>query len=169
MPRSKADIWGEARRHLTALINARERATQSAYRMMARLERREKGDEQAAMQWMTKAAEAMPDPVWLCRTCGGAHEEWQATCRHCHSFATLDWQSPGISRVQRTRGFQNSGVRLWRNHLPVNTTLAVFDFDHTLITGDSLWPFLAAVAGWPRALLALAEGVGLFALALYSK
>jgi HemY protein len=96
----KADIWGEARRHLLALLGG-ARTTQSAYRMMARLERRESGDEQAAMQWMTKAAEAPPDPAWLCRACGGAHEDWQAACRHCGTFATLEWQSPGVSRMQK--------------------------------------------------------------------
>jgi HemY protein len=93
----KADIWGEARRHLTALLG-NSRTTQSVYRMMARLERRESGDERAALQWMTKAAEAVPDPTWLCRACGGAHDEWQAACRHCGNFATLEWQSPGMSR-----------------------------------------------------------------------
>jgi len=35
--------------------------------------------------------------------------------------------------------------------------LAVFDFDHTLIEGDSLWPFLIYTAGWPRAALAVLE------------
>jgi phosphatidylglycerophosphatase C len=45
------------------------------------------------------------------------------------------------------------------------SVLAVFDFDHTLITGDSFWPFLAAVVGWPRTLAALAEGLVLLALA----
>jgi HAD superfamily phosphoserine phosphatase-like hydrolase len=30
--------------------------------------------------------------------------------------------------------------------------LAVFDFDDTLIEGDSFWPFLVAVAGFPQAL-----------------
>lgn len=34
--------------------------------------------------------------------------------------------------------------------------VAAFDFDHTLTTRDSVVPFLAAVAGWPR----LAVGVG---------
>lgn len=38
-----------------------------------------------------------------------------------------------------------------------NRTVAVFDFDHTLIEGDSLWPFLVCVAGWPRAFMALAK------------
>ena len=105
----EAQIWGEARRHLTALIGGIG-ATQSAYKLMAKLERRESGDEQAALQWLTKAAEATPDPVWLCRACGGAHDEWQAACRYCHSFATLDWLSPGVSRLNEP-GFkiQESG------------------------------------------------------------
>ena len=33
-------------------------------------------------------------------------------------------------------------------------TVAVFDFDNTLIRGDSLWPFLVRAAGWPRAVCA---------------
>ena len=35
--------------------------------------------------------------------------------------------------------------------------IAVFDFDHTLVQHDSFWSFMAAVAGWPRTLLAFAE------------
>lgn len=35
-------------------------------------------------------------------------------------------------------------------------TIAIFDFDGTLIKGDSLWPFLVAVAGLPRCLYILA-------------
>jgi HAD superfamily phosphoserine phosphatase-like hydrolase len=42
--------------------------------------------------------------------------------------------------------------------------LAVFDFDHTLIEGDSLWPFLVYVAGWPRATAALLEVLTIFAV-----
>jgi HAD superfamily phosphoserine phosphatase-like hydrolase len=45
-----------------------------------------------------------------------------------------------------------------------DASVAVFDFDHTLILGDSLWPFLIYVAGWPRALVALAEAALLFAV-----
>lgn len=37
--------------------------------------------------------------------------------------------------------------------------IAVFDFDGTLVKGDSLWPFLSAVAGWPRCVAALAMAV----------
>lgn len=42
-------------------------------------------------------------------------------------------------------------------------TLAVFDFDGTLIKGDSLWPFLVFVAGWLRACFALAAALFQFA------
>jgi HemY protein len=93
-----ADIWGEARRHLMALIG-RNQATQMAYRLLAKLERRENGDERAALLWLTKAADAPPDPAWLCSSCGGAHEDWQATCRACGAFATLDWRIPGVSHI----------------------------------------------------------------------
>lgn len=37
--------------------------------------------------------------------------------------------------------------------------IAVFDFDGTLAAKDSLWPFLLAVAGWPRCVWALLCGV----------
>jgi len=37
--------------------------------------------------------------------------------------------------------------------------LAVFDFDDTLVYGDSLWPFLVYVVGMPRAMMALAEAL----------
>jgi HAD superfamily hydrolase (TIGR01490 family) len=45
-----------------------------------------------------------------------------------------------------------------------NRTLAVFDYDNTLIEGDSMWPFLTAVAGLPAALAALAAATAHAAL-----
>ncbi|HEU0118324.1 MAG TPA: HAD family hydrolase [Alphaproteobacteria bacterium] len=41
-------------------------------------------------------------------------------------------------------------------------TIAVFDFDDTLVKGDSFKPFLIFVAGWPASLLALADTLLLF-------
>jgi HemY protein len=93
-----ADIWGEARRHLIALIS-RNAATQETYRLLSRLEKRETGDERASLQWLVKAVDAAPDATWLCQSCGGAHEEWQPICTHCGSFNTQAWQRPGISRA----------------------------------------------------------------------
>ncbi len=95
----EADVWGEARRHLTALIG-HSQATQAVYRLLARLERRESGNEQAALQWLVRTADATADPVWLCRICGGAQEQWQALCRACGGFNSLEWQTPGVSRAQ---------------------------------------------------------------------
>jgi HemY protein len=92
-----ADLWGEARRHLIALATGKE-ATQSAYRLLARLERRESGNEQEAAKWLIKAAEALPDPRWLCSMCGSGHDDWQVICRSCGAFNTLSWQTPGIGR-----------------------------------------------------------------------
>ncbi|MGB9152823.1 MAG: heme biosynthesis protein HemY, partial [Alphaproteobacteria bacterium] len=92
-----ADLWGEARRHLTANLNDGS-ATQSVYKKLARLERRQHGDERAAAGWLTKASEAAPDPTWLCRTCGGAHAQWQPVCTACGAFDSLEWQSAGKSR-----------------------------------------------------------------------
>ena len=37
--------------------------------------------------------------------------------------------------------------------------VAVFDFDHTLVTGDSFWPFLSYAVGKSRTYAALAEGM----------
>ena len=43
-------------------------------------------------------------------------------------------------------------------------TIAVFDFDDTLVKGDSFFPFLCYVAGWPKTLLALTDTLTLYAL-----
>jgi len=92
-----ADIWGEARRNLLASVNDRT-ATQGTYKMLARVERRERHNESAATTWLTKASEAAPDPAWLCRNCGAAHENWAPICTSCNSFNSMDWQSPGKGR-----------------------------------------------------------------------
>ena len=92
-----ADIWGEARRYLTESVAARN-ATQGVYKLLAKVERRERGDERAAAAWLSRGADAPADPAWLCQTCGGTHDQWQPVCVHCGAFNTLDWQSQGQSR-----------------------------------------------------------------------
>jgi HAD superfamily phosphoserine phosphatase-like hydrolase len=42
------------------------------------------------------------------------------------------------------------------------STIAIFDFDATLVAGDSLWPFLVRVAGRAAACAALAEAVSTY-------
>jgi HemY protein len=91
-----ADLWGEARRCLIKLTSTHD-ATQAAYRLLAKVERRERGDETAATQWLVKAGDAHADHAWLCSQCNGHHAAWQATCQHCHNFNALDWRRPGLS------------------------------------------------------------------------
>lgn len=103
-----ASVWGEARRNLMACVNDRS-ATQGVYKMLARLERFEKSDERAATAWLMKAAEAPPDPTWLCAVCGASHENWHPLCASCGSFDSLEWQSAGRSRgaIPFKRGLLN--------------------------------------------------------------
>jgi HemY protein len=87
-----ARLWGEARRHLEVAVELGP--TARAYRMLAELEEEERGDAEAAARWLRKAAEAAPDPAWVCERCGAAHPNWSAKCESCGSFATLVWRQP---------------------------------------------------------------------------
>ncbi|HXV26305.1 MAG TPA: heme biosynthesis HemY N-terminal domain-containing protein [Alphaproteobacteria bacterium] len=87
-----ARLWGEAKRHLEVALELG--ATARAYRMLAELEEGERGDPEAAARWLRKAAEAAPDPAWVCERCGAAHQSWSARCEGCGSFATLAWRQP---------------------------------------------------------------------------
>jgi HemY protein len=100
-----AGLWGEARRHLERLL-ARERAgdglSQSTCRAMAVLEDAEKSDPAAARRWLDEAALALPDPAWICATCGHpgdagpAAGNWQAVCPHCGTIDSYRWQRPAL-------------------------------------------------------------------------
>jgi HemY protein len=90
-----ADLWGEARRHLDAVINqADEEAEVGArvYRLMADIEMAERGDSAAAGRWFGKASR--PDESWICESCGAAHGAWRAACGHCGGFDALRWRTP---------------------------------------------------------------------------
>ena len=99
----EAALWGEARRHVLALISSGH-ATRKAYRLIAKLERQETGRADKAASWLARAPDASPDPVWLCRSCGGAQESWRAACPVCDGFLTLDWRSPGIGAPSVVHG-----------------------------------------------------------------
>jgi HemY protein len=96
-----AKLWGEARRHLAAAMGLAPPSAGLA-RLMARIEASEKNDAAAERRWLAEAAEAAPDPAWVCDACGFAHRAWQATCGRCRSFDQLVWRSP--DRVQPILG-----------------------------------------------------------------
>lgn len=80
-------LWKEAREQLTAGMD---------YRGLARLEREENGNECKAREWLEMAADAPPDPRWTCASCGHGAPEWQALCRHCGHFGTVNWAVPSL-------------------------------------------------------------------------
>lgn len=100
-----AGLWSEARRHLEKLVTL-ERAgggvSQGTCRAMAILEDGEKADPVAARRWLADAAQALPDPAWICTTCGHPGEagpaagNWQAVCPHCAAIDSYRWQRPAL-------------------------------------------------------------------------
>jgi HemY protein len=94
-----AKLWGEARRHLGAALEAGQGAPSAGLcRLMARLEEEEAQNPAAVREWLARAAEAPPDPAWVCEVCGAAHARWQGNCSRCGSFDKLVWRAP--ARVQ---------------------------------------------------------------------
>lgn len=90
-----AKLWGEARRYLAdAAGTDGVLPSERICRLMAGLEEAEHGDGARARDWWLKAAEAQPDPAWVCSACGAVAERWTARCGACNAFDTLDWTTP---------------------------------------------------------------------------
>jgi HemY protein len=66
---------------------------------MARLEEAENGSVGGIRAWLDRAVGAMPDPRYVCASCGGESLEWRSLCPHCGSFDALAWRTPawGVS------------------------------------------------------------------------
>ena len=68
--------------------------SRSACLLMAEMERRESGDEQAADAWMLRAEAAPPDPVWVCKASGVIVDSWYPRCPASGLFDSLEWRRP---------------------------------------------------------------------------
>ncbi len=90
----RAELWGEARRHLQPLTAESGPASARACRLMAEIEKAEHADAVAAERWRALADTAPPDPAWTCGKCGAAAQSWSALCPACGGFATLEWRAP---------------------------------------------------------------------------
>ncbi len=86
-----AQLWGQARRHLTAA--AEEAPTISVFRLLAELEEAEHGDAGKAHYWLARAADARPDPGWICDRCGTVATAWRTFCDNCGGFDSLHWRN----------------------------------------------------------------------------
>lgn len=106
-----AGLWGVARENLEKLAAA-ERAsgnqtggalTRSTCHLMSRLEEDERADAAAARLWLAEAADAAPDPAWICSVCGTPAEagpesgHWQAICLNCGTIDSLQWKRPATA------------------------------------------------------------------------
>ncbi|CAO3442265.1 heme biosynthesis HemY N-terminal domain-containing protein [Azospirillum largimobile] len=91
----EAQLWGEARQHLNRAMEIGP--TRRAYRLMAELDRSERHDEDAAKDWLAKAADAPEDPVWTCNSCGAVSHNWGGLCGHCGAFDSLTWKTPTVA------------------------------------------------------------------------
>jgi len=117
-----AQLWGEARRHLERALAADapplaslpassgaaslrlpvdagrgdglSRATPRLCLMMGRLEEGEHGDPARMREWLGRAVHALPDPCYVCASCGGEGAEWRSLCPRCGAFDALAWRTP---------------------------------------------------------------------------
>jgi HemY protein len=117
----EAQLWGEARRYLECAAAAsgppvliRPATSTSPFaapiegsscpgpagltpRLCALMARVEEGAQSAAgamREWLDRAVAAMPDPRYLCVSCGSESLEWRSLCPRCASFDSLAWRTP---------------------------------------------------------------------------
>jgi HemY protein len=83
-----AQLWGEARRHLTAAGSGRRRLCL----MMSRLEDAENSGR--GREWLDRALGAPPDPCYVCAACANESTDWHSLCPRCGGFDTLSWRMP---------------------------------------------------------------------------
>ena len=101
-----ANLWGEARRQLEALLA--DEPTAGVYRLRARLAEEDEEDMTTPAEWLELAANADSDRAWVCSDCGTVADDWSAVCGHCGAFATLGWTQP--PRIHRAIGAAVGGL-----------------------------------------------------------
>ncbi len=84
--------WAAGKRALDR-IQAQNQMRQESYRLLARLEMRQRQDPAAAEDLLARAESAPADPAWRCDACGAALETYAAQCPHCHAFGEVLWSS----------------------------------------------------------------------------
>ena len=87
-----AKLWGLARTHLELAV--KQRPSGGVYILLARLEREERQDEQAAQAWLLKVAAAPGELAWYCAACGKPADRWTSTCAACGAVDGLHWRQP---------------------------------------------------------------------------
>ena len=69
--------------------------TAGDYRMLAKLEILETGNEAQAREWLEMAAEVASKPAWVCKSCGFIEgKDWHPLCHSCGLFYSFEWTRP---------------------------------------------------------------------------
>ena len=87
-----ASLWGEARHQIDDIPD--HDRTERVWRLRARIAEADPADESSAPGWRDGAAEAAPDPAWVCRECGTVSDEWMGVCGNCGTLAGVVWAPP---------------------------------------------------------------------------
>ncbi len=90
----KAEQWDQARGHLRNALAEAQVPSARYCRLMAELERLQRGNLAAAQYWLEQAAVAPPAPAWVCGECGATADDWTSICGHCDAFDSIAWRLP---------------------------------------------------------------------------
>jgi HemY protein len=85
--------------------------------LMARLEEAEHSDLARMREWLDRAARAIPDPRYVCASCGGESPDWHSLCPRCSAFDTLAWRTP-VSAVSEELAIDRRLVRVLAEPTP---------------------------------------------------
>ncbi|MEE2694217.1 MAG: heme biosynthesis HemY N-terminal domain-containing protein [Pseudomonadota bacterium] len=86
-----AALWGAAREKLGRVVDTQP--DRRVFRLMARLEQLEHGNEDAAREWLLKATKAKEQPQWSCGVCNVVSVTWIVQCPSCRTIDSLQWIS----------------------------------------------------------------------------
>ena len=87
-----AALWGEARSYFEAAEAIRP--SKELYQALAELEDKAIGNEEAAREWLAKAAEVPAERIWICRETGRVYSSWRPIAEPHGSFNTIEWDYP---------------------------------------------------------------------------
>lgn len=76
--------------------------TAGLYYLWAEYEQRANHDALAYNSYMRKAAQACPDPRWVCKSTGHIYERWQPVALPHGSFNTIIWAIPQALKLSRS-------------------------------------------------------------------
>lgn len=87
-----AKLFDEARHALSPLLG--ERLTKRTCRLMARIEKEDKGDAGRAREWVARSTSAARDPQWMAD--GVVAEQWAPVSPKTGAFDVFEWKVPDV-------------------------------------------------------------------------